>query len=284
MNNNERLPKNIRYPLEMPIYIICIFVNIAAMIGLAYIAFVPETPGTPLGDLDRFAVRAVAAALLTAVPGLIIWRQVLRAQVRASAVRMSETQFPAIYETVRRHAARLEMKQVPEIYVVSGNGSLNAFAASTLHFDYTTVHAELFMNTLDLNREALDFIIGHELGHIKLSHTRLLYQISIAYLQYVPLVGQFLSRLREYSCDRVAAWLEPDGDEGLVLLAAGRHVYKQVNIPELLQQSGELKGLFHIAAMLQRSHPFTVNRLLALYDAGLFKTYEQFIPQTRRGY
>jgi Zn-dependent protease with chaperone function len=35
------------------------------------------------------------------------------------------------------------------------------------------------------NKDALAFIIGHELGHLRLGHTRLWYQLSTAYVDRV---------------------------------------------------------------------------------------------------
>ena len=74
---------------------------------------------------------------------------------------------------------------------MSGNGTLNAFAASTFGYDFVVIHSELFSNTYEKNKEALAFIVGHELGHLRLGHTRLWYQLSTAYVDRVPLLGGF---------------------------------------------------------------------------------------------
>ena len=50
---------------------------------------------------------------------------------------------------------------------MSGNGTLNAFAASTFGYDFVVIHSELFSNTYEKNKEALAFIVGHELGHLQ---------------------------------------------------------------------------------------------------------------------
>jgi Zn-dependent protease with chaperone function len=50
---------------------------------------------------------------------------------------------------------------------------LNAFAASAYRVDFVVLHSELFANLYQNNREGLAFIIGHELGHNRLQHTRL---------------------------------------------------------------------------------------------------------------
>jgi Zn-dependent protease with chaperone function len=151
-----------------------------------------------------------------------------------------------------------------------GNGTLNAFAASTFGYDFVVIHSELFSNTYEKNKEALAFIIGHELGHLRLGHTRLWYQLSIAYVDRVPLLGGFLSRAREFSCDRHGAYLAPRGEEGLVLLATRRYVYQEVDLGELLEQAWHFRGFWPAVAQLPQSHPFTVRRLKVLHDAGFF--------------
>jgi Zn-dependent protease with chaperone function len=171
-------------------------------------------------------------------------------------------------------ARRLGLKREPEIYLTSGNGTLNAFAASTFGYDFVVIHSELFSNTYENNKEALAFIVGHELGHLHLGHTRLWYQLSTAYVDRVPLLRGFLSRARELSCDRHGAFLAPQGDEGLLLLDAGRYVYREVDVDELLEQARGFRGFWPAVAQLPQSHPFTVRRLRTLRDAGFFGAAE----------
>jgi hypothetical protein len=60
----------------------------------------------------------------------------------------------------------------------------------------------------------------------------------------------------------------------LVLLAAGRYVYKEVDVDELLEQASEFRGFWPVVAQLPQSHPFSVRRLKVLYDAGFFGAAE----------
>jgi Zn-dependent protease with chaperone function len=147
---------------------------------------------------------------------------------------------------------------------------LNAFAAQATGHDYVVLANELFVNLYHNNRDGLRFILGHELGHIRLHHVSLWYQIAVAYSQRIPLLGPALSRLREYSCDRHGAYLSPLGATGLVLLASGRHTENEVNIEELVRQGKTLRGFWIGLATLPRSHPFTVRRLERLFRIGLF--------------
>jgi len=133
------------------------------------------------------------------------------------------------------------------------------------------VHSDLFANTLEQNWRALRFIVGHELGHIRLGHTRLWYQLSVAFSSLIPLLGPYLSRLRELSCDRHGAWFEPEGGDGLVLLTAGRYVYREVRLPDLLDQARRNVGFWNTVAQLPLSHPFTVRRIAELSRLGLIE-------------
>ena len=147
---------------------------------------------------------------------------------------------------------------------------MNAFAAQATGYDYVVLSNELFANLYDRNRDGLGFILGHELGHIRLHHVSLWYQLAVAYSQLIPLLGPGLSRLREYSCDRHGAFLSPLGARGLVLLASGRYTETEVDLDELVRQGRRLRGFWVALAQLPRSHPFTVRRLERLYRIGLF--------------
>jgi Zn-dependent protease with chaperone function len=265
----------LRNPYEIPLYILSVLVNllIIALIlfGALFLGLLNVLAGEPLSGPLVDVIRVGFVALLLLVPALVVYRQLTRAGIRGSAVRLSRRQFPDIYAVKDDFARRLNLKRDPEIYLMSGNGVLNAFAASTFGYDFVVIHSELFSNTDEKNKDALAFIVGHELGHLRLGHTRLWYQLSTAYVDRVPLLGGFLSRAREFSCDRHGAYLAPQGEEGLVLLAAGRYVYKQVDIDELLEQARRFRGFWPVMAQLPQSHPFAVRRIRALYDLGFFK-------------
>lgn len=264
----------LRDPREVPLYVIGVLINLLIValivVGALLVGFLNALAGDPLSGPAVEAIRVAFVALLLLVPGLLLYRQITRAGTRGSAVRLSREQFPEIHSVKEDFARRLELSRGPELYLMSGNGTLNAFAASTFGYDFVVIHSELFSNTYEKNREALAFIVGHELGHLHLGHTRLWYQLSTAYVDRVPLLGGFLSRAREFSCDRHGAFLAPRGEEGLVLLAAGRYVYKEVDVEELLEQARSFRGFWPTVAQLPQSHPFTVRRLKTLHDAGFF--------------
>src|SRR5215208_722358 len=265
----------LRNPFEIPLYVLSVLVNLLIigfiLIGALLLGYLNALAGEPLSGPVVDTIRVAFLALLLLVPGLVVYRQLTRAGTRGSAVRLSPRQFPDIYAVKDDFARRLNLRRDPEIYLMSGNGTLNAFAASTFGYDFVVIHSELFSNTYERNKDALAFIVGHELGHLRLGHTRLWYQLSTAYVDRIPLLAGFLSRAREFSCDRHGAYLAPQGEEGLVLLTAGRYVYKQVDVEELLEQARRFRGFWPVMAQLPQSHPFAVRRVKALYDLGFFK-------------
>ncbi|MGK5113956.1 MULTISPECIES: M48 family metallopeptidase [unclassified Geodermatophilus] len=256
----------------MPFYIFMVVLNVVIIVVIVRFAMVlPFLPERLQGSGWAIAIRSALIGLLLFVPGVVVVREVQRATTRGTAVQLSPSQFGDLHATVAEFAAALRMKRLPDIYLANGNGALNAFAAQATGHDYVVLSNELFAHLQDRNRDGLRFILGHELGHIRLNHVALWYQLSVAYSQVIPVLGPTLSRLREYSCDRHGAFLSPSGARGLVLLASGRHTETDVDIDELARQGAALRGFWPWLAQLPRSHPFTVRRLEQLFRLGLFR-------------
>ncbi|GAA4941540.1 M48 family metallopeptidase [Actinoplanes utahensis] len=261
----------LRHPAELPFYIFMVVLNVII------IALIVQAAITLPLLLERFqgtgwaaAVRSAVIGLLLLVPALVVIRETQRASIRGTAVELSPRQYGDLYRTMDEFSHELGLKRRPNLYLANGNGTLNAFAAQATGHDYVVLANELFVNLQQNNREGLRFILGHELGHIRLHHVSLWYQLSVAYSERIPLLGPALSRLREYSCDRHGARLAPGGASGLVLLASGRHTEHTTDVEQLVRQGQQLRGFWVEIAQLPMSHPFTVRRLERLFRAGLF--------------
>jgi len=261
----------LRHPAEMPFFVFMVVLNVL-IIGLIIQAAVvlPYLPERYHDSGWAVAIRGALIGLLLLVPMLVIVRETQRAATRGTAVELSPQQYGDLYRVADQFAHHLGLRRRPQIFLANGNGSLNAFAAQATGYDYVVLSNELFVNLYNNNRDGLRFILGHEMGHIRLHHVALWYQIAVAYSERIPLLGPCLSRLREYSCDRHGAHLSPLGATGLVLLASGRYTETDVNIDELVRQGQRLHGFSVTLAILPRSHPFTVRRLERLYQLGLF--------------
>lgn len=255
----------LRHSLELPAYILAIAL-IPAALGLGYALYTED-----IFIYAGFFILFIAFA-----------REIQRRIVHGGAVALSRRQFPEIYEVVDDFAQKLALKRIPDVYVTAGHGALNAFATESWGKSYIVLHSELFSGQGDSIKDGLAYIIGHELGHIKLKHTSIFYTLPLVpwmLLSSLPWFGFFLglpfnvlSRFREYSCDRVGAHLAPGGINGLLLLAAGRYVYEQVDLDSFLEQahSRETRGRWTGIAELFSTHPFVANRVRTLYNLGFF--------------
>jgi Zn-dependent protease with chaperone function len=261
----------LRHPAEIPLFVFMVLLNVLIVVVIIDAALVlPFLPARLQDSGWAIAIRSALLALLLLVPTLIVIRETQRASVRGTAVQLSTSQFGELFETADEFAIRAGLRRRPQVYLTNGNGALNAFAAQATGHDYVVLSNELFVNLYHNNRDGLRFILGHELGHIRLHHVSLWYQLAVAYSERIPLLGPALSRLREYSCDRHGAHLAPLGMTGLVLLASGRHTEQVVDVDELVRQGRSLRGFWVTVSQLPRSHPFTVRRLERLYRLGLF--------------
>jgi Zn-dependent protease with chaperone function len=266
----KKLP--LRHRAEIPTFILMVILNFAILAVLIdFLASAALIPPALRGTNWETAWRAVAGVIILVAPAIMIVRQVQRASIRGTAVRLSRTQFPDLCASADDFAATLGVKPAPALYLANGNGTLNAFAAQSGWINnYVVLSNELFANLRNDNRDGTRFILGHEIGHIRLHHVALWYQLVLCYSQLIPILGPTLSRLREYSCDRNGAALEPKGEPGLILLTAGRYAAENVQASELVEQGRHLGGFWVGISQLPRSHPWTVRRIWRLHQLGLF--------------
>jgi len=266
----RKLP--LRHPAENLTFTLLVVLNFAILAVLIdFLVSAALIPPALRNTNWETTWRAVAGAIILVAPALILIRQIQRASIRGTAVQLSRTQFPDLYTSIDDFSATLGVKPTPTLYLSNGNGTLNAFAAqSGLTNNYVVMSNELFANLRNDNREGTRFILGHEISHIRLHHVALWYSLVICYSQLIPILGPTLSRLREYSCDRNGAALEPKGEPGLILLAAGRYASENVLPGELVEQGHHLGGFWVEIAQLPRSHPWTVRRIWRLHQLGLF--------------
>jgi Zn-dependent protease with chaperone function len=191
------------------------------------------------------------------------------AQKRASAVRVTEKNFPEIYQKGVEYARILGLNKIPEIYIEQQNGILNAFASAVIGKRYIGLNAEIvdiaYMEHQDF--DPVYFVLAHELAHHYYKHTSIKF-ILLSYVGLmVPVFGHTLSRAREYSCDRVAQLLvDRDCVREAMILSAGRHLYPYVDLDDYLQNARREGGFFLWLTNLMSTHPIALKRIAALAD------------------
>ncbi len=252
----------LRHPCERGIYFICALINTlvaAFLVAGVFLMWRTIASGGVIQNIYYAAASLYAVAFFSMGTTF--------ASTRVYSVRVSEDQFPQLYEVARDYARKLGLKRVPAIYIKHENGLLNAFAAYFWGRNYVHLNTEIFeiayLEHKDLS--AVSFILAHEMAHIKLLHTRFWYNASILLAKFIPVLGTAMTRAQEYSCDRIALQLCPEGKHGIFLLLLGRHLYKNVNVDAYLAQAERTKGWFEFFINLNATHPVNTRRVLAIY-------------------
>jgi len=180
--------------------------------------------------------------------------------LKGNAVRVTENQFPEVYRIATTQSEKLGMRKAPAIYVVQSGGLLNAFATRFFGNDFVVIYSDVLATAYEGGNKALEFIIGHELGHILRKHST---KNSLLFPSFiVPFLNQAYSRACEYTCDRIGYSLCPEGSvPGMLILAAGKHLHSKVNIDEFLRSSQEERGFWKWFAEVFSSHPNLPKRI-----------------------
>jgi Tfp pilus assembly major pilin PilA len=140
-------------------------------------------------------------------------------------------------------------------------GSLNAFATRFLGRDFLVLYSDV-VDGLHDNPDALNFYIGHEIGHIKRKHLN--WSTVLLPASLLPLVGAAYARAREYTCDRhgLAACDQPlNAEFGLAALAAGGRRWRTMNKSAFIEQARETEGFWMSFHELVGDYPWLVKRM-----------------------
>lgn len=182
--------------------------------------------------------------------------------IKGNAIKVTEKQFSDVYQVLKSHCKELEMDEVPELYLLQGNGILNAFVTRLSGRNFMVINSDIFELAYQEGMDAVSFIIGHELGHIKRNHLDFKKSLLIFPARMLPFLGNAYSRACEYTCDNIGYSLCPQGvSQGLLILAAGKKLYKKVNCTELINNfDKEPKFAINFTEAFS-THPILIKRV-----------------------
>jgi Zn-dependent protease with chaperone function len=185
---------------------------------------------------------------------------ILIGHLKGNAIKLSKNQFSDIFQIVQKQSELLGLSTTPNVYIMQSGGILNAFAARFFGRNYIVLYSEFVEAAYEQDKAILEFIIGHELGHIKRNHMIKGLLLWPSYL--IPFLGAAYSRACEYTCDNIGYTLCPSGvKSGLLVLASGKTIYKKVNLNEFLKQDYSEDGFWKWFAEKVSSHPNLTKRL-----------------------
>lgn len=200
--------------------------------------------------------------------GYLFAHSALIAWIKGNGVRITPQQFPDLYKRYMYCCNRLGMTDIPDAYIINGQGSLNAFATRFLGRHFVVLYSNVVDALMD-KPESINFYIGHELAHIRRKH--LTWGPFIWPASVLPLIGAGYSRAREYTCDAFGRACCADtlpAVHGLVALAAGEKRWAVVNVSAYLEQARETGGFWMSFHELIADYPWIVKRAARIAEPG----------------
>lgn len=201
---------------------------------------------------------------LFAFVGYLFAHSAFIAYLKGTAVRITAEQYQDLDTMVREAAQKIGMANVPEAYLLHGNGVFNAFATRFLRRDFIVLYSDV-VDALGDRPDAIKFYIGHELGHLHRRH--LTFAPLLLPARILPLLGAAYSRAREYTCDRYGFACSGTSDGaaiGLAALAAGGKRWRTLDPDRYVAQLQETSGFWMSFHELIGSYPWLVKRVAAV--------------------
>lgn len=181
--------------------------------------------------------------------------------LKGTAVRITPEQFPDLHQRIVSCCRRLGLDEVPEAYLLQMGGAFNAFATRFRGRHFIVLYSDV-VDALEERPDAINFYIGHEIGHIRQQHLR--WAALLAPAAWLPLLGAAYARAREYTCDRYGFHACDDlhsAQVGLAALAAGGKRWRQLSVSSYTAQAQHSGGFWMSFHELVGDYPWLVKRM-----------------------
>jgi Zn-dependent protease with chaperone function len=201
-----------------------------------------------------------------------LWRDVARTELLGTAVKVTDQQYPRVFEAAKIAGAVLRVR-VPTIFAAPSS-SIKIKVLGTDDAPHLIVNLDLAEKLDDTELVAA---IAHELAHVQNGH--ILYTTALHYLnnsaaffvrwvvQPAIMTLQAWSRRAEMTCDRASLLAVRDLEKtlgALVKLELGLDKGSAFNAEEYLRSLPDVKKGLGRYAELFRSHPYVPKRVQAL--------------------
>lgn len=214
----------------------------------------------------------LATAGLGAAVGLALatWiaQEVFLARLTVDAIRVGPHQLPRLWDAYTRVGARMGIAELPPLYLQQSGGVLNAFAARLARRMVVVLQSGL-VEALEHDLDALEFVIGHELGHHLARHTTVARHLATAPLAMFGLAPfqLGLSRGQELTADRYGFHGSRDlhaAERGIMVILGGR--LAGAADPKAVEAQWQTVSVLARLLELVRTHPNLPRRVAQLHE------------------
>lgn len=180
------------------------------------------------------------------IGGILAWLSngLLIASLKSDAVSVHPNQVGLLDATFREVCATLQLREVPDLYIIQSGGFLNAFATRHSARHFVVVYSSM-LESLGPNSAEMKFLLGHEIGHVRKNH--LMKKLFLAPALFLPLIGAAYSRSCETTCDRHGALAANDlsaAMRAMMILAGGKEAGKEMDVEHFGEQNKRHRGFF----------------------------------------
>ena len=209
-------------------------------------------------------------ALVGLAVGFILYlfaQSALISHVKGNGVELSPGQFPDLHAQFSDCCQRLQIDVPPQVYILNGNGALNAFATKFLGTQYVVLMSDI-VDAMAEHVDGVRFYIGHELGHLKRKHIHFGHLVRWPVL-WLPLLGAAYSRSKETTCDRHGRACSSSGEDAaraLAALASGSVRWKNLDVKAYLGQTRQSSGFWMSFHELIAGYPWLTKRAARVFD------------------
>lgn len=189
------------------------------------------------------------------------------AHLRGQGIEVNETQLPALQQQLIHCCATLHVDPIPHLYILNGNGVLNAFATWFLARRFVILNSDL-VDAMEDHPAGICFYIGHELGHIR-RHDNPFYACLRWPALRLPLLGAAFARARETTCDLHGLACCPSRESAarsLAALSAGKRQWAALSLAGMRLQVEAGTGFWMSFHELIASYPWTAKRTVRVLD------------------
>ncbi len=215
-------------------------------------------------------VGTIGIGLIYVLMGFIFYlfaQSALISFIKGTAVELTPQQFPDLHARFVTCCNKLGMSEVPEAYILHGNGVFNAFATRFLGRNFVVLLSDI-VDSMERNPDSINFYMGHELGHIRRGH--LMGAVWRLPVMWLPLLAPAYRRAQEYTCDlhgRACCDNPSSAALGLTALGAGHKRWAVANVIDYAEQSRRTGGFWMSFHELTADYPWLVKRVARMANA-----------------
>ena len=180
--------------------------------------------------------------------------------LKGNGVKITASQYRDLHDRVEACCKKVGLEEVPEAYLLRTD-FFNALATRFLRRHYIVLFTDV-VDALIAKPGAVNFYIGHELGHIHRGHIRWGWVLSP--VLWLPVLGSAYRRAEEYTCDRYGSVCCESDEEAVAAMSAivaGDTRWHDFNVDSYLEQVRETGGFFMSLNELIAEYPWLCKRL-----------------------